>query len=163
MSISLMSALLPMLTSLLKPMPSARAMSTIAASSEPDWEKKPTCPCSGKSPPNEALSLQAGAISPRQFGPIIRMPERRTMAASSSSIRRPSSPTSLKPGSNHNDGLHAQFRALANDLRDDLGGHDYHRQAGRRREILQIVVALQAEQLVGLRVDRIYRTPRSRR
>ncbi len=68
------SALLPTLTSLLKPMPFALAMSSTAASSAPDCETYPVTPSAGMSLAKLALSLLAGTMTPRQLGPMTLMP-----------------------------------------------------------------------------------------
>jgi len=96
-SSSLMSALLPMEISLLKPTPSALAMSRIAASRDPDCEKYPIRPRAGSSPPNEAFSLLSVAMIPTQLGPTMRIPARRAIWVISRSSFSPSGPVSRNP------------------------------------------------------------------
>ncbi len=96
-SVSEMSVLLPRLTNFEKPIFSPRAQSSIATHRAPDCEKKPIWPSGGIPAAKDALSELAVSISPRQLGPIIRIPNFLARVASASSRRAPSGPISLKP------------------------------------------------------------------
>ena len=63
----------------------------------PDWESRPTAPAGGGDSAKLALSRADGRSTPRQLGPMRRMPPRRAAATISSCSRRPSSPISEKP------------------------------------------------------------------
>ncbi len=93
------SALLPIETNWVRPMPSERATLRMATPRAPDWLTKPTPPRSAGTGAKVALSEIAGSVLmiPMQLGPIMRTPARRTVSRSRASRSRPSSPTSAKP------------------------------------------------------------------
>jgi hypothetical protein len=97
MSDSETSALFPRLTNFENPIPSPIAQSSTAVQSAPDCEKKEMFPLGGVPREKEALSEAWVLMSPRQFGPRIRIPASRAAAVSDRSSATPSPPTSLKP------------------------------------------------------------------
>ena len=79
-------------------MPSSSAQSSTDVHSAPDCEMKPMWPLAGEAAAKLAFKLMPGTISPRQFGPRIRMPSNfRCSWRTSSSSFRPSAPISRKP------------------------------------------------------------------
>ena len=63
----------------------------------PLWLRKPTLPGRAIAPAKVALRPVSGFITPRQFGPMIRMPPRRACSMIRRSSSTPSGPISLKP------------------------------------------------------------------
>ena len=63
----------------------------------PDCDMKAIEPIEGVPAANEAFIGTKGSITPRQLGPMIRMPYRRAMSSSSLSLLAPSSPASRNP------------------------------------------------------------------
>ncbi len=95
-SLPLTSALLPIETNWVSPMPSVAATFRIATPSAPDWLTKPIEPGRAWVGEKVASSEISGAvlITPMQLGPIIRTPAARTRALSFISSARPSAPVS---------------------------------------------------------------------
>ncbi len=91
------SAMEPSETIELKPAPSRRLQSRMAVMSAPDWPMKLTRPLLAMPAANVALRPDMGLITPRQLGPMMRMPYSLALATRSRSSLAPSSPTSLKP------------------------------------------------------------------
>ena len=96
-STSVMSALLPMLTTLARPRLRAAARSRMAVQSAPDWEKTEMPPALGILPAKEAFRAQAVLINPRQLGPSSRTRRLAQMATICRSRASPAGPVSLKP------------------------------------------------------------------
>lgn len=92
------SAWLPTDTQWLKPTPISRARSKIVAIRAPLWLMKPIVPTGRESTSSageeHSTSLFAGLITPRQLGPISRMPCARAAATISRSSLAPSAPAS---------------------------------------------------------------------
>ena len=90
------SALLPIETNWVSPMPSCAATLRIATPSAPDWLTKPTDPATAGVGEKVAFNDTAASvlITPMQFGPIIRAPAARMVARSFASSARPSAPVS---------------------------------------------------------------------
>ena len=94
------SALFPSDANIERPRPSCVISARIASPSAPLCDENAMLPASGSVvAENVPCSRNAGSllITPMQFGPIIRMPYRRTMSRTSASNTAPSSPTSLNP------------------------------------------------------------------
>ena len=93
------SARLPAETKVDRPKPRRITVSSSGMPSAPDWEKKPIRPRPGITGDSEALSDRAGSVlmTPRQFGPITRIPLARASATSSRCSSRPSGPASANP------------------------------------------------------------------
>ena len=98
-STSLMTALLPMLTTAENPIPCALASSTSAAHMAPLCDTSAILPAFGVTLRNVEFIMVLGSrfITPRQFGPITSMPYFAAISRSCASRRAPSSSTSLKP------------------------------------------------------------------
>jgi len=95
-SSSSISALLPMLKTLEKPIFWASAVSKTPVMRAPDWEMRPMDPGSGMAP-KLALSLADVLATPRQLGPRKRTPAARARPTVCSSSAKPAGPVSLKP------------------------------------------------------------------
>ena len=93
------SALLPIETNWVRPIPRSAATFKIATPSAPDWLTKPIEPARAGVGAKVALRRTSGAvlITPMQLGPIIRTPARRTVSRSVLSSAAPSGPVSAKP------------------------------------------------------------------
>ncbi len=91
------SSIEPSETNALKPTFSFKLQSRIAVQSAPLWLMNPTLPGRAMSAAKVAFNFEPGTITPRQFGPTMRMP---ALFASSKTWRSSSTPTgpiSLKP------------------------------------------------------------------
>jgi hypothetical protein len=84
-------------TNPLKPTFSWKLQSRIAVQSAPLWLMKATFPGRAMEAAKVALKPSAGDITPRQLGPMMRMPPRCASARISCSIAAPPGPVSLKP------------------------------------------------------------------
>ncbi|MFT5323163.1 MAG: hypothetical protein ACI8P0_001010 [Planctomycetaceae bacterium] len=92
------SSMLPTETKCENPIRSRTAQSRIDVPRAPDCEMNAICPAAGIVDAKLALSFTCGAITPRQFGPTIRMPSNsRTVASSFCSRASPAGPVSRKP------------------------------------------------------------------
>lgn len=93
------SALLPMETNCVRPIPRSCATFKIATPSAPDWLTNPIDPGRAGVGANVAFKLTSASvlITPMQFGPIMRTPAARTVSRSNRSCRAPSSPVSENP------------------------------------------------------------------
>ena len=87
---------LPMVVSVLTPMPCARATDRTAVASAPLCSAMPTGPAvsGGGMPRANTGDLDWALRKPRQLGPSSTMPCSRALATMASSSARPSSPTS---------------------------------------------------------------------
>ncbi len=81
----------------LKPTFSRRLQSSTAVQSAPLWLRKATLPGRAMPAAKVAFSFAVGAMTPRQFGPMMRIPAFRAVARMSCSSATPSGPTSLNP------------------------------------------------------------------
>jgi len=83
---------------------------------------KPTLPGRAMSAANVALNLFSGTITPRQFGPTMRMPglgrSSKTWRSSSTAHRA----DFFEAGGNDDDAFHAHFAAIFDDARTVGGG-----------------------------------------
>ncbi len=93
------SALLPIETNWVRPMPRSWATLRIATPRAPDWLTKPMPPACAGVGEKVASRFMSGEVlmTPMQFGPIIRMPAARTRSRRRCSRSAPSSPISEKP------------------------------------------------------------------
>ena len=91
------SSIEPMETNALNPTFSRRLQSRTAVQSAPLWLIKPTLPRRAMVVANVAFRPEVGLITPRQFGPMIRMFPRRACASSWRSNSTPAGPVSLNP------------------------------------------------------------------
>ena len=91
------SSIEPTETNALKPTFSRRLQSRIAVHNAPLWLMNPTLPGSAMLAAKVALRPTCGRITPRQFGPMIRILPRRACARTCFSSSTPASPHSLKP------------------------------------------------------------------
>jgi hypothetical protein len=91
------SSIEPSETTALKPTFSRLLQSSTAVRSAPLWLTNPTVP--GEEIPAAKVAFRpvGGRITPRQFGPTIRIPFARAVARIWRSSSAPSAPTSLKP------------------------------------------------------------------
>ena len=76
---------------------SRKLWSRMAVKSAPLWLRKPTLPGRAIAPAKVALKPEFGLITPKEFGPIIRIRPRRASSSTRSSSSAPSGPVSLKP------------------------------------------------------------------
>src|SRR5664280_1470482 len=99
MSLPLTSARLPAETNVDRPSLRCATDSRIAMPSAPDWEKKPILPRPGEIGAKVAFSEIAGSVlmTPRQLGPITRMPLANAVTTNWRSAARPADPVSPKP------------------------------------------------------------------
>ena len=81
----------------LKPTFSFRLQSRTAVQSAPLWLMKPTVPGRAMPAANVALSLVPGTMTPRQFGPTMRICPFRASSRTCRSNSTPAAPVSLKP------------------------------------------------------------------
>jgi hypothetical protein len=81
----------------LKPTCSRRLQSRMAVMSAPLCPMNETRPFFAMPAAKVALSPEMGFMTPRQLGPMTRMPKRRACSATASSSAAPSAPISLKP------------------------------------------------------------------
>ncbi len=93
------SALLPIDTNWVRPIPWSWATFRMATPSAPDWLTKPKEPGRAGVGAKVALRRTSGSvlITPMQLGPIIGMPAARTVSRSRRSRAAPSAPVSPKP------------------------------------------------------------------
>ena len=91
------SSIEPSETTALKPTFSRTLQSRTAVRSAPLWLTKPTVPGAEIPAANVALRPVGGRITPRQFGPTIRIPLARAVSRICRSSSAPSGPISLKP------------------------------------------------------------------
>ncbi len=98
-SLPLTSARLPADTNVDSPIARRPADWSAARPRAPASEKNPARPLGGSASANVALSRISGAVlmTPRQFGPITRIPLARAVATSARSAARPAAPCSLNP------------------------------------------------------------------
>ena len=96
-SASLISALFPKLTNLLKPIPSFFAQSNTAVPNAPLWDMKAVFPLSGRWGAKEAFRGVAVSIIPKQLGPRTRILCFLQRDITACSIFVPSTPHSLNP------------------------------------------------------------------
>ena len=98
-SLPLTSARLPAETKVDSPRPRDTIVSSSATPSAPDWLKKPIRPRPGITGDSDALSDTAGSVlsTPRQFGPITRIPLARARVTRVRCSCRPAPPTSANP------------------------------------------------------------------
>jgi hypothetical protein len=87
----------PRETKALKPTFSRRLQSRTAVQSAPLWLRNPTVPGRAMPAAKVALSFPPGAMTPRQFGPTMRIRPRRASARIWRSSSTPAAPVSLKP------------------------------------------------------------------
>src|SRR5687768_12388332 len=92
-----MSSMEPVLTNALNPTSSRRLQSRIAVSSAPDWLRKATLPGLAMPAAKVAFRPLIGFITPRQFGPMMRIFPRRAFSRTCRSSSTPGGPSSLKP------------------------------------------------------------------
>ncbi len=93
------SARLPAETKLDRPSPRRSASASSATPNAPDWLKMPARPGTGRHGARVALRRTAGSVlaTPRQFGPITRMPAAWAARTSARCAAAPSTPASAKP------------------------------------------------------------------
>ncbi len=93
------SARLPAETKLDRPSPRRSASASSATPKAPDWLKMPTRPGPGNRGARVALRRTSGSVfaTPRQFGPITRMPAAWAARTSARCAAAPSTPASAKP------------------------------------------------------------------
>ena len=128
--------------------------------SAPDCDAKATPPCAGAREANVALRQTSGAvlITPKQFGPTTRIPPRWARSSSSRCNVDAVGADLRESGGNHNEPLHTLASAGV-DCVDALGGRDSEdSEVDRSVDRLDARRAREAEQLSGLRVDRVHRS-----
>ena len=81
----------------LNPTHSRSDQSSMAVQSAPDWLMNATFPFAAIDPANVAFNPTRGAITPRQFGPMIRMLPFRASSSTCRSSSRPCGPVSRNP------------------------------------------------------------------
>ncbi len=81
----------------LKPTISRKLQSNTAVQSAPLWLINPTLPRRAMVEANVAFTPVTGFITPKQFGPMMRMPPRRACSSTWRSNSTPAGPVSLKP------------------------------------------------------------------
>ena len=88
---------MPTLITAERPISSGRLQSTMVVMMAPLCEMKAIFPGLGETGSKVVLIPWCGSMSPRQFGPMIRIPYWRAIARTSSSSIRPASPASRNP------------------------------------------------------------------
>ena len=137
-------------------MPSSIAQSSTEVHSAPDWEMKAMCPLVGVVAAKLALRWMPGTISPRQFGPRIRMP----LNLCCSSTHRLFELLAFladfaEAGRDDHDAPGAGLAAATDDARHGRGRRADDRQIGIVRQTLDVLVGLDALNRFSLRIDRI--------
>src|SRR5665213_384491 len=97
MSAQLTSSIEPSETTELKPTFSRQLQSKIAVTKAPLWLTRATFPGRAKPPAKVAFRLDQGFMTPKQLGPITRIPAGLALAMIRRSNSAPSGPTSLNP------------------------------------------------------------------
>ena len=100
-----------------------------------------------------ALRPLVGLMTPRQFGPTMRMPPRRASANTRASSSAPAGPVSRKPAEMISAAGNARVGALPDDLRHRRGRRHDDRQIDRPGNVADGRVGLEAEHGVAPWVD----------
>ena len=151
----------PMETKELKPTFSRKLQSRIAVQSAPLWLMKPTLPGRAIVLAKVAFNPLCGTITPRQFGPTIRILPLRASSMTCCSNSTPAAPVSLNPAEIMTaPGTPASTHSLISPGTDGRRRGD-HRQIHLLRNGADARVGLDAQHARTFRVDRVNRAFKS--
>ena len=145
----------PMETKALNPTISRKLQSRTAVQSAPHWLMKPTLPGLAMVAAKVALTPMFGIITPRQFGPTMRMLPRARLGENLPFELHACRPGFLEAGGNDDGAADAGLDAILDDAGDGLGRRANHREVHLFRNGADVRICLDAQDGGALGIDRI--------